>query len=173
MFYFMRIRLLITGILALLPIVRAACIIFIKPGKHGLSSGHSVFSKLFFIKSYLNAAKPIDYLVAGTEGLCWVVHYCFVLSLRRGNANLYPRGPVSMNILISLIIGVSGLLLRTHLGRKPEDDVFPNFSLGFSLVVVGLLSLYALTLIPDPITRPEFGRNNIFINHEVLKLFSI
>jgi len=52
----------------------------------------------------------VDYLVAGTEGLTWVVHLCFILSLKHGR-NPNPRGPVLMRALIFLLIVVSGLLI--------------------------------------------------------------
>jgi len=47
------------------------------------------------------SAKPVDYLVTGTEGLAWVVHLCFILSLKHGR-NPNPRGPVLMRALIFL-----------------------------------------------------------------------
>ncbi|XP_043269152.1 ATP-binding cassette sub-family C member 10 [Venturia canescens] len=93
------------------------------------------------------AAKPIDYLIAGTEGVAWVVHLCFILTLRRSNS-LNMRGPVAVRALIFMLIGVSALLLRTHVKHNPFDDVLPNLSLGFSIAVVTLLSFYVLTLIP-------------------------
>lgn len=93
------------------------------------------------------SAKPVDYLVAGTEGLAWVVHLCFILSLKRGR-NSNPRGPVLMRALVFLLIVVSGLLLRSHINNRSKDEVLPNLSLGFSITVVALLILYAVTLIP-------------------------
>jgi len=104
------------------------------------------------------SAKPVDYLVAGTEGLAWVVHLCFILSLKRGR-NPNPRGPVLMRALIFLLIVVSGLLLRSHINNKPKDDVLPNLSLGFSITIVILLILYAITLIPGP-SRSERTRTS-------------
>lgn len=103
--------------------------------------------KVFQIDSKATAAKPIDYLVAGTEGLAWVVHFCFLFGLRRGSGS-NPRGPVSIRALIFLLTGVSILLLRSHVKHTSWDDVLPNLSLGFSISVVTLLVLYALTLIP-------------------------
>ncbi|XP_054002835.1 ATP-binding cassette sub-family C member 10 [Hylaeus anthracinus] len=99
------------------------------------------------VKDKATAAKPIDYLVAGTEGLAWAVHICYILSLRRGR-NFNPRGPVSIRALILLLIVISALLLRSHIRHNPENDVLPNLSLGFSISVVTLLILYAITLIP-------------------------
>ncbi|KYM96883.1 PREDICTED: multidrug resistance-associated protein 7 [Cyphomyrmex costatus] len=114
------------------------------------------------IKDKFTSAKPIDYLVAGTEGLAWVVHLCFLLSLKHGR-NSNPRGPVSMRALICLLIVVSVLLLRSHINNKPKDDVLPNLSLGFSITVVILLILYTMTLIPGPArrdhTRASLQRN--------------
>jgi len=83
------------------------------------------------------SAKPVDYLVAGTEGLTWVVHLCFILSLKRGR-NPNPRGPILMRLIFLLIV-VSGLLLRSHINNKLKDDVLPNLSLGFSITIVILL----------------------------------
>ena len=94
------------------------------------------------------SAKPVDYLVAGTEGLAWIVHFCFTLSLRKSSA-VNPRGPVFIRVLIILLLGISSLLLKSHIDEKPQDDVLPNLSLGFSITVVSLLVLYVLTLIPD------------------------
>lgn len=105
------------------------------------------------ITNKFTSAKPVDYLVAGTEGLAWVVHLCFILSLKRGR-NLNPRGPVLIRALICLLIVVSVLLLRSHINNKPKDDVLPNLSLGFSITTVILLILYVITLIPGP-PRPE------------------
>lgn len=99
------------------------------------------------IKNKITSAKPIDYLVAGTEGLAWVVHLCFILSLKKGR-DFNPRGPVSIRALILLLIVISSLLLRSHIKYNPQNDVLPNLSLGFSIIVVTLLILYALTLIP-------------------------
>ena len=94
------------------------------------------------------SAKPIDYLVAGVEGIAWVVHFCFIMTIRRSRSqNL--RGPVVIRALIFMLIGVSILLLRTHVKHNAYDDVMTNLSLGFSIGSVTLLSLYALTLIPD------------------------
>lgn len=95
------------------------------------------------------SAKPVDYLVAGTEGLAWVVHFCFILSLKRGRT-FNPRGPVLMRALIFLLIVVSALLLHSHVNNKCEDDVLPNLSLGFSITNITLLILYTITLIPSP-----------------------
>lgn len=99
------------------------------------------------ITDKFTSAKPVDYLVAGTEGLAWVVHLCFILSLKRGHSS-NPRGPVLVRALIFLLIVVSALLLRSHVNNKPKDDVLPNLSLGFSITIVTLLILYAITLIP-------------------------
>ncbi|XP_066599672.1 ATP-binding cassette sub-family C member 10 isoform X2 [Prorops nasuta] len=104
--------------------------------------------KLFMIKDKQSSAKPIDYLVAGIEGLAWFVHVCFILCLRKGN--IYnPRGPLIIRVLIFLLIVISILLLRSHVNYKSIDDVLPNLSLGFSISVVILLFIYTLTLIPD------------------------
>lgn len=94
------------------------------------------------------SAKPIDYLVAGTEGLAWIVHFCFTLSLRRSNMT-NPRGPILMRVLIILLLGISALFLKHHIDQIPRDDVLPNLSLGFSITNVVLLILYIFTLIPD------------------------
>lgn len=102
---------------------------------------------LTVIKDNITSAKPIDYLVAGTEGLAWVVHLCFILSLKKGR-DINPRGPVFIRALVFLLIVISILLLRSHIKHNPQDDVLPNLSLGFSISVVTLLVLYAVTLIP-------------------------
>ncbi|XP_029032393.1 ATP-binding cassette sub-family C member 10 [Osmia bicornis bicornis] len=102
---------------------------------------------LTIIKDNITSAKPIDYLVAGTEGLAWVVHLCFILSLKKGR-DINPRGPVFIRALVFLLIVISILLLRSHIKYNPQDDVLPNLSLGFSISVVTLLILYAVTLIP-------------------------
>ncbi|KAG7213689.1 hypothetical protein KM043_002932 [Ampulex compressa] len=99
------------------------------------------------VKNKATSAKPVDYLVAGTEGLAWVMHLCFILSIRRG-INFNPRGPLLIRALLLLLIVISILLLRSHINNKTNDDVLPNMSLGFSISVVTLLILYALTLIP-------------------------
>lgn len=121
---------------------------------HTNHTGNTTFSKnvnkpLLGMKyeNSATAAKPIDYLIAGTEGVAWVVHLCFILTLRR-SSSLNMRGPVAVRALIFMLIGVSALLLRTHVKHNPLDDVLPSLSLGFSIAVVTLLSLYILTLIP-------------------------
>ncbi|KAF7405702.1 hypothetical protein HZH68_005071 [Vespula germanica] len=101
--------------------------------------------------------KPIDYLVAGTEGLAWVVHLCFILSLKRRN-NCNVRGPLLIRALIFLLTVISILLLRSHINNKSTNDVLPNLSLGFSISTVTLLILYTLTLIPTNI-RSESARS--------------
>ncbi|XP_024945247.1 multidrug resistance-associated protein 7 isoform X2 [Cephus cinctus] len=123
------------------------------------------------VKDKATSAKPIDYLVAGTEGLAWVVHFCFVLSLRKGSG-LNPRGPVAIRAVIFLLTGVSILLLRSHVNYKTPDDVLPNLSLGFSISVVTLLILYGITLIPgyglDDNSRPsrynQIGERTALLN---------
>ncbi|CAK9830297.1 ATP-binding cassette sub-family C member 10 [Anthophora retusa] len=112
-----------------------------------VSSTQDYDSVLNEVRDEVTSPKPIDCLVAGTEGLAWVVHLCFVLSLRR-TRNFNPRGPVSIRALIFLLIVVSTLLLRNHIIYKSQTDVLPNLSLGFSISVVILLILYAVTLIP-------------------------
>lgn len=102
------------------------------------------------------SVKPVDYLVASTEGLAWVMHLCFILSLKRGR-NPNPRGPVLIRALIFLLIVISVLLLRSHINNTSKDDVLPNLSLGFSISVVTLLILYTITLIPGP-SRSERTR---------------
>lgn len=102
---------------------------------------------LLMLGNKVTSAKPIDYLVAGVEGLAWVVHLCFILSLRHAR-NTNPRGPVLVRALMFLLTVISVLLLRTHVRNKPQDEVLPNLSLGFSISVVTLLILYAITLIP-------------------------
>lgn len=94
------------------------------------------------------SAKPVDYLVAGTEGLAWIVHFCFTLSLRK-SIMTNPRGPIFMRVLIILLLGISALFLKNHIDQIPQDDVLPNLSLGFSITNVVLLILYIFTLIPD------------------------
>lgn len=107
------------------------------------------------ITDKFTSAKPVDYFVAGTEGLAWVMHLCFILSLKRGR-NPNPRGPVLIRALIFLLIVISVLLLHSHIDNTPKDDVLPNLSLGFSISVVTLLILYTITLIPG--ARPERTR---------------
>lgn len=107
------------------------------------------------ITDKFTSAKPVDYLVASTEGLAWVMHLCFILSLKRGR-NPNPRGPVLIRALIFLLIVISVLLLHNHIDNTPKDDVLPNLSLGFSISVVTLLILYIITLIPGP--RQEHTR---------------
>lgn len=97
------------------------------------------------IADKFTSAKPVDYLVAGAEGLAWVVHLFFILSLKRGHN---PRGPLVIRTLIFLLLVISSLLLRSHINNKPKDDVLPNLSLGFSISVVTFLILYTITLIP-------------------------
>ncbi|EFN60726.1 Multidrug resistance-associated protein 7 [Camponotus floridanus] len=107
------------------------------------------------ITDKFTSAKPVDYFVAGTEGLAWVMHLCFILSLKRGR-NPNPRGPVLIRALIFLLIVISVLLLHSHIDNTPKNDVLPNLSLGFSISVVTLLILYTITLIPG--ARPERTR---------------
>ncbi|EZA61102.1 hypothetical protein DMN91_004524 [Ooceraea biroi] len=106
------------------------------------------------------SAKPVDYLVAATEGLAWVVHLCYLLSLKRGR-NTNPRGSVLIRALIFLLIVVSVLLLRSHVNNRPRDDVLPNLSLGFSISVVTFLILYTITLIPGPGGSERVSSRNV------------
>lgn len=112
------------------------------------------------------SVKPVDYLVASTEGLAWVMHLCFILSLKRGR-NPNPRGPVLIRALIFLLVVISVLLLRSHINNTSKDDVLPNLSLGFSISVVTLLILYTITLIPGP-SRSERTRassRNVIVSY--------
>jgi len=114
------------------------------------------------ITDQFTSAKPVDYLVAGTEGLAWVVHLCYLLSLKRGRSP-NPRGPVLIRALILLLIVVSVLLLRSHINNKPKDDVLPNLSLGFSISVVTLLILYIITLIPGVSSSERVSSRNVTV----------
>ncbi|XP_029175572.1 multidrug resistance-associated protein 7 [Nylanderia fulva] len=111
------------------------------------------YETILRVADKFTSAKPVDYLVASTEGLAWVMHLCFILSLKRGR-NPNPRGPVLIRALIFLLIVISVLLLRSHINKTPKDDVLPNLSLGFSISVISLLILYTITLIPGS-SRPE------------------
>jgi len=114
------------------------------------------------VTDQFTSAKPVDYLVAGTEGLAWVVHLCYLLSLKRGR-NPNPRGPVLIRALILLLVVVSVLLLRSHIKNKPKDDVLPNLSLGFSISVVTLLILYIITLIPSASSSERISSRNVTV----------
>ncbi|KAK0080934.1 hypothetical protein PV325_013074 [Microctonus aethiopoides] len=146
-------RLIITICLIILPIVKAYIILTNTTISHTHLKTFKIpvaltTNKTIFPSDQATSAKPIDYLVAGTEGLAWMVHFCFVLSLRTGT-RLSLRGPVIIRALIFMLIGVSALLLRTHVKHNSQDDVLPNLSLGFSISVVTLMALYALTLLPN------------------------
>lgn len=104
--------------------------------------------------------KPIDYLIAATEGLAWVVHFCFILSLQRGSRRS-QRGPVIIRALIFMLIGVSVLILRTHIKHPSTNDTLPHLSLIFSSAVVTLMILYALTLLPSGNSRNSRYNNDI------------
>lgn len=135
--------------------------LFLLPNRHsdgivtkklnGEISEEENFAKL---NDKATSAKPVDYLVAGTEGLAWIVHFCFTLSLRKSNV-INPRGPVFMRVLIILLLGISALFLKHHIDQIPRDDVLPNLSLGFSITNVVLLILYIFTLIPDRRTNSQ------------------
>lgn len=114
------------------------------------------------VEDQFTSAKPLDYLVAGIEGLAWVVHFCYLLSLKRGR-NTNPRGSVLIRALIFLLIVVSVLLLRSHINSRPKDDVLPNLSLGFSIGVVTLLILYTITLIPSRNGSERVSSRNVTV----------
>lgn len=137
-----------------------------------LSYSQEYKPELTAFENKATTVKPIDYLVAGTEGLAWVVHLCFILSLKRRN-NDNVRGPLLIRALIFLLTVISILLLRSHINNKSMDDVLPNLSLGFSISTVTLLILYTLTLVPTN-NRSESARS---LHHEVgyytLLIFSI
>ncbi|XP_034950577.1 multidrug resistance-associated protein 7 [Chelonus insularis] len=152
--YIITLRLIITGCLIILPIIKAYIILthtsFLpKPSpKSNLFNNELITpNSSFSIGSRKTSAKPIDYLVAGAEELTWVVHFCFILSLKRG-PRLNLRGPVIIRALIFMLIGVSSLILHTHV-KIHDKDLLPNLSFGFSICVVILMSLYALTFIPN------------------------
>ncbi|XP_043489860.1 ATP-binding cassette sub-family C member 10 [Polistes fuscatus] len=134
-----------------------------------LSYSQEHIPELTALGNKATAAKPIDYLVAGTEGLAWVVHLCFIISLRRRN-NCNVRGPLLIRALIILLTVISILLLRSHYNNTSMDDVLPNLSLGFSISTVTLLILYILTLVPVNIrsqsTRSpyEVGEHTALLN---------
>ncbi|XP_015120641.1 multidrug resistance-associated protein 7 [Diachasma alloeum] len=177
--YALTLRLLITACLAILPIIRAYIILSdtTLPSPRNLTSPLSPLQRANplldspEISNEETSAKPIDYLVAGTEGLAWMMHLCFVLSLRRGT-RFSLRGPVVIRALIFMLIGISALLLSTHIKHSPSNDVLPNLSLGFSITVVALMCLYALTLLPTPNENPrqrgsrytEIGENTALLN---------
>ncbi|XP_057325310.1 ATP-binding cassette sub-family C member 10 [Microplitis mediator] len=166
--YAITLRLIITGCLITLPIIRAYIILTnttmspVNLHNTKLSSNNT-----FLPSNQATSAKPIDYIVAGTEGLAWVVHFLFILTLKRG-PRLSLRGPVIIRALIFMLIGVSALLLRSHVKHNDEDDVLPHLSLGFSIVVVTLMSLYALTLLPNKISADQNTRYTEIGEHTAL-----
>lgn len=137
-----------------------------------LSYSQEYKPELTAFENKATTVKPIDYLVAGTEGLAWVVHLCFILSLKRRN-NDNVRGPLLIRALIFLLTVISILLLRSHINNKSMDDVLPNLSLGFSISTVTLLILYTLTLVPIN-NRSESARSLHYeVSYYTLLTFSI
>lgn len=144
--YAITLRLAITACLFFLPIMRAYIILTnttLYPPQPPAPLNTTILPN-----NQQTSAKPIDYLVAGTEGLAWMVHFCFILTLKRGT-RLSIRGPVIIRALIFMLIGISSLLLRTHAKHDSHDDVLPHLSLGFSISVVTLMVIYAFTLLPN------------------------
>lgn len=137
-----------------------------------LSYSQEYKPELAAFKNKTIVVKPIDYLVAGTEGLAWVVHFCFILSLRRRN-NCNVRGPLLIRALIFLLTVISILLLRSHINNKSINDVLPNLSLGFSISTVTLLILYTLTLIPVNIRSESTRSPHYEVSYYILFTFSI
>ncbi|CAD6234353.1 GSCOCT00001844001.2-RA-CDS [Cotesia congregata] len=156
--YAITLRLMITSCLITLPIIRAYIILTNTTIDPINSHNDKVPANGTFLPSnQATSAKPIDYIVAGTEGLAWVIHFIFILTLKRG-PRFSLRGPVIIRALIFMLIGVSALLLRSHVKHHDEDDVLPHLSLGFSICVVTLMALYALTLLPSKIPTDRSTR---------------
>ncbi|XP_046589574.1 ATP-binding cassette sub-family C member 10 isoform X2 [Neodiprion lecontei] len=89
-----------------------------------------------------------------------------LIGLSNGN-QFNPRGPVSIRALLFLLMGISILLLRSHVKHAPLDDTLPNLSLGFSIATVMLLILYAITLIPGSasfVEHSQVGEHTALLN---------
>ncbi|XP_069682959.1 ATP-binding cassette sub-family C member 10 [Periplaneta americana] len=96
---------------------------------------------------------PVDYLLAGIEGLAWLVHLGFILALRH-RLGISLRGPVSVRVIWTLSFVLSAVSLRSYILLRHNVSVptllkSAYLSYGFSIASLILQCLYLLTLLPS------------------------
>lgn len=93
----------------------------------------------------------IFYFLSAVQGLTWLTHLGYTLSLRN-KLGLSARGPVFVCFIWTIIAVLNVIVMRSRsLIYRAADN--PNYGLslcyGFSILTVILHILYALTLIPN------------------------
>lgn len=120
-------RLWITGILAVLPVVKIVIL--------------------------LNFSKPLwiyNYMLSALEPFTWILHLCFLLSLKQ---RLGPtlRGPVLLGSLWTMYVCVYLVNVRTYfiMHMENSDSAQITIQLIISCLEAILLVIYILTLLPS------------------------
>ncbi|XP_060803806.1 uncharacterized protein LOC106135400 [Amyelois transitella] len=90
---------------------------------------------------------PVEYFVAGTSCLSWLVHFGYVLALKH-RLGLSSRGPTVMIILWSLAAILNIIALRTN--------VLTMTSMNFNIALLCFHSVYLITLLPSSDSRPTY-----------------
>lgn len=97
-----------------------------------------------------NRILKISYFLCAVQGITWITHFFFCLSLRKFFGRS-PRGPVLVRVTWTSIFVLTVISLRSHYLRYAHSDK-ADFSLflsyTFSVVNFLLQIMYALSLLP-------------------------
>ncbi|XP_063242885.1 ATP-binding cassette sub-family C member 10 [Bacillus rossius redtenbacheri] len=103
---------------------------------------------------------PVDYLACAVETMAWLVHLCYVLTLRsRVRGTL--RGPAAACAVWAVTFALAAVSARTHYlayagNQDPDLELFTAQCYGFSILTMALQAAYLVTMIPnDPILDVE------------------
>ncbi|XP_044748946.1 ATP-binding cassette sub-family C member 10 [Coccinella septempunctata] len=97
-----------------------------------------------------NRILKISYFLCAVQGIAWITHFFFCLSLRKFFGKS-PRGPVLIRVIWTSIFVMTLISLRSHFliydhAEKPDFSVFLSYT--FSVIHFLLQVMYALSLFP-------------------------
>ncbi|XP_045480272.1 ATP-binding cassette sub-family C member 10 [Harmonia axyridis] len=115
-----------------------------------------IMSSLPLLQIYIDLYKSedrilkISYFLCAVQGISWITHFFFCLSLRRYFGKS-PRGPVLIRVIWTSIFVLTVISLRSHYLRyshatEPDFSVYLSYT--FSVINFLLQIMYALSLLP-------------------------
>lgn len=110
-----------------------------------------VFIPIIQLYVYITDAEfvlyPIDYFIAGTSCLSWLVHFGYVLALKH-RLGPSPRGSIMLLLCWLLAVMLNVVVLRS--------SVYASVPTSFHIATLVCHVLYFLSLIPTSHSRPTF-----------------
>ncbi|XP_053612286.1 ATP-binding cassette sub-family C member 10 [Plodia interpunctella] len=101
---------------------------------------------LFITQKYF-VLYPVDYFLAGTSCLSWLVHFGYVLALKQ-RLGVSSRGPTLLVFLWSLSAILNVIALRTN--------ILTISSMTFNITILCFHSVYLISLLPSSDSRPTY-----------------